>query len=44
MSTAAPALGFMCKLKDRKQVAQGTMAFRFEKPLTWTFKTASFSK
>jgi hypothetical protein len=44
MNTAAASPGFMCKLKDRKQVAEGTMAFRFEKPLGWTFKAASFSK
>jgi hypothetical protein len=31
MSTAAASAGFMCKLKDRKEVAEGTMAFRFEK-------------
>jgi hypothetical protein len=37
MSTAASP-GFMCKLKDRKEVAEGTMAFRFEKPSGWTFK------
>jgi hypothetical protein len=32
MSTAATSPGFICKLKDRKEVAEGTMAFRFEKP------------
>ena len=38
MSTAAASPGWMCKLKDRKEVAEGTMAFRFEKPSGWTFK------
>ena len=38
MSTAAASPSFICKLKDRKEVAEGTMAFRFEKPSGWTFK------
>ena len=38
MSTAAASPRFICKLKDRKEVAEGTMAFRFEKPSGWTFK------
>jgi ferredoxin-NADP reductase len=42
MSTAAASPGFMCKLKDRKEVAEGTMAFRFEKPLGWTFKAGQY--
>jgi NAD(P)H-flavin reductase len=42
MSTAAASLGFMCKLKDRKEVAEGTMAFRFEKPSVWTFKAGQY--
>ena len=42
MSTAAASLGFMCKLKDRKEVAEGTIAFRFEKPSGWTFKAGQF--
>jgi ferredoxin-NADP reductase len=42
MSTAAASLGFMCKLKDRKEVAEGTMAFRFEKPSGWTFKAGQY--
>jgi ferredoxin-NADP reductase len=41
MSTAAAA-GFMCKLKDREEVAEGTMAFRFEKPSGWTFKAGQY--
>jgi hypothetical protein len=36
--SAAASPGFMCKLKDRKEVAEGTMALRFEKPSGWTFK------
>ena len=42
MSTAAASPGFMCKLKDRKEVAEGTMAFRFEKPSVWTFKAGQY--
>ena len=38
MSTASASRGSMCKLKDRTRVAEGTMAFRFEKPSGWTFK------
>jgi ferredoxin-NADP reductase len=42
MSTAAASLGFMCKLKDRKEIAEGTMAFLFEKPSGWTFKPGQY--
>ena len=42
MSTAAKSPGFMCKLKDCKEVAEGTMAFRFEKPSGWTFKAGQY--
>ena len=42
MSTAAASQGFICKLKDRKEVAEGTMAFRFEKPSGWTFKAGQY--
>jgi ferredoxin-NADP reductase len=42
MSTAAASPGFVCKLKDRKEVAEGTMAFRFEKPSGWTFKAGQY--
>jgi hypothetical protein len=41
MSTAAASPGIICKLKDRKEVADGTMAFRFEKPSGWTFKAGA---
>jgi ferredoxin-NADP reductase len=42
MSTPAASQGFICKLKDRKEVAEGTMAFRFEKPSGWTFKAGQY--
>ena len=42
MSTAVVSPGFICKLKDRKEVAEGTMAFRFEKPSGWTFKAGQY--
>src|SRR5580658_3768393 len=42
MSSAAASPGFLCKLKDRKEVAEGTMAFRFEKPSGWTFKAGQY--
>lgn len=39
MGTApAGATYFTVKLKSREAVAEGTMAFRFEKPANWTFK------
>jgi len=38
MSTAAAVSDFTCKLRERKEVAAGTMAFRFEKPSGWIFK------
>jgi ferredoxin-NADP reductase len=42
MSTAAASPGFICKLKERMEVAEGTMAFRFEKPSGWTFKAGQY--
>ena len=42
MSTAATLPGFICKLKDRKEVAEGTMSFQFEKPSGWAFKTGQY--
>lgn len=33
---------FMTKLKDRKEVAERTMAFQFEKPAGWTFRAGQF--
>ena len=38
MSTAAASPGFISKLKDRKEVVEGAMAFRFERPSGWAFK------
>ena len=42
MSTAVASSSFICKLKDGKEVAEGTMAFRFEKPSGWTFKAGQY--
>src|SRR5450755_2404674 len=42
MSTAAASPSSMCKLKDRKEIAEGTMAFRFEKPSGWAFKAGQY--
>ena len=42
MSTAAPSPRFVCKLKDCNEVAEGTMAFRFEKPPGWMFKAGQY--
>jgi NAD(P)H-flavin reductase len=42
MSTAAKSPGFMCKLKDCEEVAEGTMVFQFEKPSGWTFKAGQY--
>jgi ferredoxin-NADP reductase len=38
MSTAAVSPANLVKLIRREQVAEGTMAFRFEKPCAWVFK------
>ncbi len=42
MSTSAAPLGFMCKLKDRVEVAKDTLAFRIEKPAGWTFQAGQY--
>jgi len=42
MNTAAALPGILCKVKDRTEVAEGTMAFRFEKPPGWTFKPGQY--
>jgi ferredoxin-NADP reductase len=42
MGTAAASPGFICKLKDRKEIAEGTMAFHFEKPSGWTFNAGQY--
>ena len=39
MGTAAAGPSHLAiKLKSREQVAEDTMAFRFERPAGWTFK------
>lgn len=38
MSPAASQTAYLMKLKDRRQVAERTMAFQFEKPEGFTFK------
>ena len=42
MSAAAASPSFLCKLKDRQEVAEGTMAFHFEKPSGWTFQAGQY--
>ena len=42
MSSVVALPTFMAKLKSRKEVAEQTMAFRFEKPANWTFKAGQF--
>lgn len=42
MSTAAVSSAFVSKLKHRQEVAERTIAFRFEKPSGWTFKAGQF--
>lgn len=42
MSTTVMSPTFMSKLNSRQEVAEGTMAFRFEKPDGWTFKAGQF--
>jgi ferredoxin-NADP reductase len=42
MSTATASPGTRCKLVNRQEVAEGTTAFRFERPSKWTFKAGQF--
>ncbi len=42
MSTAAASAGVLCKMKDRKEVAEGTMSFQFEKPSGWAFEAGRY--
>lgn len=42
MSSAATWPVFTAKLRSREEVAEGTMAFHFEKPVDWTFKAGQF--
>lgn len=38
-ATAARPSVLVVKLKSREEIAEGTMAFRFERPADWTFKS-----
>ena len=42
MSTTAVSPVTMAKLLSRREVAEGTTAFRFEKPSNWTFKSGQY--
>jgi ferredoxin-NADP reductase len=42
MSSSATSSVSTCKLVSRHEVAERTMAFRFEKPAGWTFKAGQF--
>ena len=42
MGDPAQSQGFLTKLVERREVADGTMAFLFEKPDGWTFKAGQF--
>ena len=45
MSTSAAELTwpiFQARLLGRELVAEGTMAFRFERPADWTFRAGQF--
>ncbi len=42
MGTVANLTTFMSRLTERHEVAENTMAFRFEKPGGWTFKPGQF--
>ena len=42
MSSAATWPVFTAKLRSREEVAEGTMAFHFEKPVDWTFNAGQF--
>jgi ferredoxin-NADP reductase len=42
MSTGAASQGLLCKLKRRQEIAEGTMAFHFEKPAGWAFKPGQY--
>lgn len=42
MSSAATWPVFNANLRSREEVAEGTMAFHFKKPIDWTFKAGQF--
>jgi hypothetical protein len=43
VSTTPARPVFMAKLRGRREVADGTMAFEFEKPAEWTLMLVSSS-
>jgi ferredoxin-NADP reductase len=44
MSTAANSPGHMLKLNSRREVAEGTIAFEFDKPSGFVFKAGQFAE
>ena len=42
MTAVATSSTFTTKLKSRQEVAEQTMAFKFEKPANWAFKAGQF--
>jgi hypothetical protein len=38
MSTAGTSPSLLCKLINRREVAENTFAFHFEKPSGWAFR------
>jgi ferredoxin-NADP reductase len=42
MSAADASPGFMCNLKRWQEIAEGIIAFQFEKPTGWTFKPGQY--
>ena len=42
MSTTVTSPTLMSKLNSRQEIAEGTMAFRFDKPARWAFKPGQF--
>ncbi len=42
MSTVVTPMTITSTLQGRQEVAEGTMAFRFDKPFGWTFKAGQF--
>src|ERR1035438_4536000 len=42
MSTATTSPVTLCKLTSRREVAERTTAFQFEKPANWTFQAGQF--
>jgi NAD(P)H-flavin reductase len=44
MANVARWSTFMAKLINRREVAERTMAFQFERPSEWTFRAGQFLK